>query len=104
MAILSEVKKVITSILNLYPDGMIEVKLNQEYRCIEGENIPYAAFAYASLHSFMEEELQEKVRIGTDEFHNTKYFPNGTGKAAHVTKLIQEQNASKRNNKKSVQR
>lgn len=90
MSDLSEIKKVIISLLNLYPNGIPADVFNREYESIESRKIPFADFGYHSLLTFFEEELKGNVRIEYGDMQ-TFLYPIANAKSAHIIKMKQEE-------------
>lgn len=92
---LSEVKKAIISILNLFPNGIAADRFNREFEREIGKQIPYADFLYDSLLAFLEEELKDKIEI-FESGMNVMLKPIANGLSAHMVKLKEEEKNQKK--------
>ncbi|XP_055313883.1 tudor domain-containing 6-like isoform X2 [Sitodiplosis mosellana] len=95
MADLSDIKRVIISLMNLYPNGIAADIFNKAYEGMESQKIPFAEFGYHSLLTFLEEELSENIRIEYGDMQQILY-PIANGKSDHILKLKKEENNNKK--------
>lgn len=95
MSSLPEVKKIIFSLANGKPEGIRVEKLDSDYKLTTGERIPYGQYGYASLLKFLENELNENLRIKNVGW-NIMVYPIANDKSGHVVKLA-ENDFHKRN-------
>lgn len=86
---LSDIRKGIISILNMYPKGIAQDDLKKDYKGIIGGDIPFKKFGYASIKSFLESELPENVRI-VDSAFNTMYYLVKTARSGHIANAVEE--------------
>lgn len=91
MGDLSVIKKVIIATINLYPNGILQNDLKNEYRKLEGQDIPFGSFGYASLKAFLENELQNNVEIVELNSYKMKLYPIANATSGHVAKFVQGQ-------------
>lgn len=97
MSDLNTVRKVIIALINQERNGILIERLNAAYSLEEGCQIPFAAFGYASLHSFLDNELKANIRIVRDAL-NCKLYPIPTEKSGHIVKLMLESKDNKKKN------
>lgn len=95
MADLSEVKKIIVSIFNSYPRGISKDDLQRNYRQHTGQDIPFSSYGYATIISFLENELKDNVRVGGSCF-NVMCYPEASQKSHHVATLVLNDNSNRR--------
>lgn len=95
------IKQTVIAVINLHPNGLPADDLNDEYKQIEGSDIPFRSMGYISLLKFIEEELREKVRIERqyDEF---LLFPIATGNSGHIVDLIKGEATDKKTKRKRI--
>lgn len=84
---LSEVKKVIKSILNLCPTGIFVDKIDAEFKLIEGCKIPWGKFGYTSLLPFLKHELAGEIRIDDSDSWNIKLYSIANDKSGHILQM-----------------
>lgn len=97
------VKQAVIAIINLQPNGLPADELNEDYKKIEGSDIPFRSMGYNSLLKFIEEELKERVRIERQvETNEVFLFPIATGYSRHIVELIKGEIADKSTRRKRV--
>lgn len=84
---LEEVKKVVISLANVYPEGISLDRLNQQYQKQEGCSIPFTSFGYLSLLCFLESELGQKITIINEGFGCCMVYPKASEKSGHILEL-----------------
>lgn len=89
MSDLSEVKKILISLINLYPKGRAADKFNADYRESEGKAIPFAEYSYVSLLQFLDAELKDNIRI-ENRGMDICLFPIANTRSGHVLTLTRE--------------
>lgn len=97
------VKQAVIAIINLQPNGLPADELNDDYKKMEGSDIPFRSMGYNSLLKFVEEEFKERVRIERQvETNEVFLFPIATGKSGHIVDLIKGENVDKNTRSKRV--
>lgn len=93
-----EVKKILISILNLKPNGILADEINREFLHDAGCSIPYGRFGYHSLMAFLEWELKENIRIDNENGWDIVLYPIATHKSEHILKFkaIDKQNSDRK--------
>lgn len=95
------IKQAVIAVINLQPNGLPADELNEDYKKIEGSDIPFRSMGYNSLLKFIEEELKERVRIERQvETNEVFLFPIPTGHSRHIVDLIKGEIADKNTRRK----
>lgn len=90
MTDLKEIRLIIISLLNTYPNGVPAYKFNMEYQKFVGNDIPFAHYSYINLQSFLAAELKDNVRIEIEPM-DIWLFPITNKKSGHIIQMIQQQ-------------
>lgn len=101
MADLSDVKKIIISLISTSPNGRPADLFNKDYKKQTGKSIPFAEYSYSSLTKFLEAEMKNNIRFEIRR-GDVWLFPITNQKSGHITKMIHEQFVAK--NKSSTSR
>lgn len=95
-----ETIKLIRSILNPKPAGMLIQEINTEYKELTGEPVPFAKFNFASLQDFLRASNQFN---GVKTPHGFKLTAKVTEASKHVQDLARTQTVSKQERKRRQQ-
>lgn len=96
---LDKMKKIIRSLVNTSKAGLTSDQLNVDYRELEGKDIPFHEFGYTNLNTFLK-SIPDTVKIIQS---GNKLLINRivSEESKHITKLVDEQNSSKRRGRKN---
>lgn len=91
-----EVKKLLIAILNLKPNGIYADDIKKEFKREAGSNIPFGGFGYDTLLEFLENELNDNIRIDKGNRLNFVVYPIATKKSGHILKLKSNEDTHRR--------
>ena len=88
---LESMRKILRSLAIPFPDGIPLGRLNNEYKELEGRDIPYHEFGHQTLQSFIRKDMASTLYFGCDKLGTTVVKAYMDEDTAHVQQLVHGQ-------------